>query len=128
MDRVPLSSESILGKGIRGTTRLVERIGTDETSDLDPLTEARSRLEYGQVDEARRVLEEAVLQYPMRGDLHRELLEIYVHSRDYTHFSAMLEALRSAGSPVPSAWRRLASALELVDTGDESPSMEHQGK
>ena len=114
LDQVPLSSESILGKGIRGTTRLVDRAATPAQSSRDLLEEARSRLEYGQVDEARRVLEKAVLLDPSREDLHLGLLEIYVRSKEYAHFNLMLRSLREASIPVPSAWQRLAADLGLA--------------
>jgi len=113
LDRMPLSRESILGKGIRGTTRLVERNVVRVESDVDVLKEARSHLEYGQVDEARQVLEQAVLQDPAREDVHKELLEIYIGYKDDKHFSSMVQALRFTGNPVPSAWERLAEKLGL---------------
>lgn len=128
LERVPLSGESILGKGIRGTTRLVERVDTQGRSGPDILADAQSCLEYGQVDEARCLLEEAVLKEPSRWELHQELLEIYVHSRDYTHFSTMLQALQFSGDPVPPTWQRLAADLGLDAAGEEPASAERQGR
>ncbi len=118
LDRMPLSSESILGKGIRGATCLVERNVARVEAGRDVLEEARSHLEYGQVDEARQVLELALLQDPLREDVPQELLEIYMRykdkkDKDHKHFSAMLQALRFMGNPIPSAWQHLAAELGL---------------
>jgi len=43
----------------------------------DPLIEAREFLEYSQVEEARNLLEQAILHEPRREDLQEELLDIY---------------------------------------------------
>lgn len=108
LDAVPIAPESVLSKGIRGSTRLVHRPGEGAAEYLDPLEEARSCLEYGQVDQARSLLEEAVLREPWRSELQGDLLEIYRRARDEVGFGAMFKMLEEAGISLSEQWHETA--------------------
>lgn len=110
-DALPLAVNSVLSKGFTGSSRLVERLGAAAQGQRDPLDEARECLEYGQLQQAQQVLEEAILQGPQRDELHHELLEIYKHARDVEGFRAMWRRLEDAGTPASAAWQRLEEFL-----------------
>lgn len=69
----------------------------------DSLTEAAEYLENGQVDEARALLEGALLEQPDDEATARALLDIYRHSRD----RRSLENMRGRLAPVSESMRHL---------------------
>jgi hypothetical protein len=102
----PLSSASVLAKGITGTCSLIRPI-TDtrrEEKSSDPLQEARKYIEYSQIDAAREVLERAVLENPERIELQKELLELYRAGRDVENFQKIFRELHSSGIPISDDW------------------------
>lgn len=109
LDAMPLSHSSILSKGCAGSRRLVEKIGDSAALDWDTLQEARSYLEYGQVDQAQSLLETAILQGSLRLDIHKDLLEIYKHARDRSNFLKMHRQLDTTDQSVLRLWRKLAA-------------------
>jgi hypothetical protein len=111
-DALPLAAGSVLSKGVTGTTNLVQRLGIVSSHGLDPLDEARNCLEYGQVDKAQCLLEAATLQAPEREALHRELLDIYRHTRDSDALVAMRRHIGALSVPVEDAWRETKRYLQ----------------
>lgn len=114
-DALPPSRTSLLNKGLTGTNQLVLKLESRETSRQDPLQEARDHLEYGQLDEARQVLEAAILREPLRPELHHDLLEIYKSTHARESFLAMHRQLCVDTNPVADAWQALAAffAMEI---------------
>lgn len=112
---LPFTPGSVLCQGIEGTLQCVRPAAEAVGTSRDPLVEAREFLEYSQLDEARGVLEQAVLHQPQRADLHRELLSVYRSTRDKTNFSKTLRALDGAANPVPEAWRDLEEYFGSLD-------------
>jgi len=110
-DTIPPAPASMLTRGTRGTHFLVERLSTHAAGLLDPLDEARSYLEYGQLEEARELLEDAVMNEPWRLELHRELLEIYRATLDLDSFSTMWKLVDAANNPAADAWAETAEIL-----------------
>jgi Tfp pilus assembly protein PilF len=72
------------------------------------LQEAQEHLEYGQIDEAREVLEAAILKDPQRPELHQDLLEIYRSTRAKEAFQSMRERIDTDSNPAAAAWQALA--------------------
>jgi len=107
-DPMPLSNQSVLSKGMTGTRQLVVRVNSNETTARDPLECAIEYLEYSQVDKARSILEEALINDPSRKELHSNLLEIYRASDDLNAFSRMHNRLDVLKNPVPEDWKQLA--------------------
>ncbi len=109
-DPMPLSTQSVLSKGLTGTRQLIVRIDDNgnETTNRDPLEEAIEYLEYSQIEKAREILEKAVLDNPSRMELHNNLLTIYRVSGDQGSFTVMLDRLNALKFPVPEEWKRLA--------------------
>jgi hypothetical protein len=108
---IPCAAASMLSKGIRGGHLLVERVTTRAAGGQDPLEAARSCLEYGQVEQARELLEDALLKEPWRADLHMDLLEIYGATRDGERLAAMWRLLDAAQNPAADAWGETAQRL-----------------
>lgn len=114
----PLSSasSSVLSKGIVGVRQVVETtedINHKESSEQshNPLAEARACLEYSQIDEAQRILENAIQQQPDDIELHEELLGIYQSTRDKESFLNVFEKLDPVRNPAPDAWEKVANFL-----------------
>lgn len=98
---------SVLSKGLVGTINIIHKITTHDERNHDPLALARDYIEYSQLEEAKQVLEEAILEQPTRLDLHHELLAIYKSMRDTTGFNQMLAELIQSGVAVPDEWVQL---------------------
>lgn len=101
---------SVLNAGFSGSANLVER-HQDEAGYDDPLQEALSLIEYGQVSEARDVLEKAFTLDPRNSELEEELIGIYRSTRDYTGYEAMSMKLNSDDIPHSDKWKALGQEL-----------------
>ena len=105
---ISFAAGSLLCQGGEGTVHCVHPdTGEAGFASRDPLIEAREYLEYSQLDEARNVLEQALLQQPERTDIQEELLSLYRSTRDKTNFTKMFRALDKEANPLPEAWRDL---------------------
>ncbi|MCI0655084.1 MAG: hypothetical protein L0Y39_11490, partial [Methylococcaceae bacterium] len=112
-ERSPYSRASVLAKGITGTCSLIRPVidagaGVDVR---DPLQQARDYLEYCQIDEARMVLERAVLENPERMDIQTELLELYQAGRDLENFKKLYRELMDSGIPLAADWSAVSELL-----------------
>ncbi len=114
-DAVPPAQTSVFGKGYRGTDQLVVKLESEACPAQDPREEASSYMEYGQIDEAQRVLEMAILDTPSRCELHYDLIEIYRSTHAKAPYLAMRQRISTIDNPVPEAWEELATYL---GTGD----------
>ncbi len=115
---LPLSQYSRLSKGLVGTVNLLTSNDHHSThATRDPQEEAHEYLEYGEVDEARKLLETAVLKEPWRKELHIDLLEIYKVSRDADNCDTMYRQLADKFIPDHHAWIQTAEHIHLA-TGD----------
>ena len=110
-DVLPTAAASVLSRGLRGTTRFIDRVGADAEAARDPLDEANECLEYGQVDAARCILEAAVLAEPARVELHNDLLEIYQRTKDRENFLDMHRKLSAGHNPLADSWELMAASF-----------------
>ena len=110
-DVLPTAAASVLSRGLRGTTRLIERVGAGAAAARDPLDEANECLEYGQVEAARCILEAAVLAEPARVELHNDLLEIYERTKDRENFLDMHRKLSAGQNPLADSWELMAASF-----------------
>jgi hypothetical protein len=107
---------ALLCSGASRAMLLVEAgIKPKSAVERDPLTEAREYMEYSQIDEARNILEQAVLRDPTRQELHRELLDIYRSTRDVGNFGRMFQKLDGEANPMREEWRELAEFLRSLN-------------
>ena len=105
---IPLPSQSVLNMGITGVRELVKVFNAGTGEERDPLLEAREHIEYFQIEEARDLLESAVLEHPERKALHIELTNLYQATRDHAHLRAMREKLSQIMTELPECWLTLS--------------------
>ncbi len=113
---LPTASASILSQGIVGVRQLVSKtVDSDRAAlpiqETGPLAEARACLEYSQIAEAQKILENALQKQPDEMEIHMELLEIYRSTRDKESFLTAFEQIDPARNPVPDAWEKVANFL-----------------
>ena len=100
-------SQSILSKGTTGVRKLVQVFFAERESQRDSLLEAREHIEYFQIEEARKLLETAILAQPEREELHLELIHLYQATRDTASMQVMREKLSQTMSQLPECWLEL---------------------
>lgn len=113
------AQQSILSKGITGVRKLVQVFYSEQESDRDPLLEAREHIEYFQIEEARELLETAIIAQPEREELHLELINLYLATRDNASLQTMREKLTQIMPQLPECWLTLGGT-QLPD-GDDNP-------
>lgn len=101
---LPPAIASVLHHGRRGNKQIVRRRREDALSRRDPLIDALEHIEYGQVDEAQRTLEEALNDDPQRVALHHELLAIYRSKRDLDGLLKFYRSIAPDQNPAQEAW------------------------
>lgn len=111
---------SVFTQGLLGTDLIISQTADHNTStnNHDPLMLARDHIEYSQLDEAKGVLEKAILEQPTRLDLHHELLTIYKSMRDTSGFNKMFAKLVHAGVAIPDGWNQLKGYFEGQDNNE----------
>jgi hypothetical protein len=97
---------SIFSKGLVGVNKMIQQIEQAEIVD-DPLSIALDHIEYCQLEEAKQVLEEAVLVQPERQDLRLELCNLYKLTGDSSGFHQMIAKLTRSGVSVTDDWNQL---------------------
>jgi Tfp pilus assembly protein FimV len=85
---------------------MVQQIEKEDLEN-DPLVIALDHIQYCQLDEAKTVLEEAILANPEREDLRLELCDLYKSTRDSSRFHQMLAKLTRLGVDVADDWNQL---------------------
>jgi len=104
---LPGNQFAIFTQGLIGTNIIIQQVSTTDEVSHDPLLIARDHIEFSQLEEAKQVLEKAILEHPARLDCHHELLDIYKCTRDTTGFNRMLAELIRAGVALPVEWDQL---------------------
>jgi tetratricopeptide (TPR) repeat protein len=103
---LPPSPYMVLGKGLIGTLKLVTKLkeNSNNATNHDPLLLARDHLEYSQFNEAKEVLEQAILENPEREELHDDLLELYISLKDAEGFHKFQHKLAELKNPFVDKW------------------------
>jgi hypothetical protein len=104
---------SVLDSGFCGRLDCLDAAKeSEETTNRDPLQEARECLEYSQVEQAQELLENALVSDSLREALHLELLDIYKSTRDLAALKKMQSRLKSdVDLTVLGKWEALADQL-----------------
>jgi len=97
---------SVFSKGFVGVNKMIQQIEKAEKED-DPLIIALDYIEYSQLDEAKQVLEDAILVQPERLDLRQELIDLYRLTGDSNRFHQMLAKLTRLGIGMTDDWNQL---------------------
>jgi len=120
-DPVPPSVHSRLSGGLSGTVQLVEqRQPSCGRHSVDTVIEARELLDCGQIDIARRLLEQSLQQAPQRAELSRELLAIHRHTRNRRDFQRLYAQRLDLPIAALDAWEALSRQFEQWQTEDSS--------
>lgn len=104
---LPGNQYSIFTKGLVGARNLVQQIEASDAPEHDPLVLAHDYIEYSQLDEAKVVLEKALVNQPQRLELHQCLLELYKSTLDTSGFTTMFNILLGLDVVMPNDWNTL---------------------
>ena len=104
---IPGNHYSILSKGFLGVNQLVDPAHRSPQADYDPLLLARDCIEYSQLDEAQKILETAIIEYPDRLELHQELAALYRSTRNVERFNQLNSTLIASNITLPECWQQL---------------------
>lgn len=107
VESLPDNRFSLFTKGLLSRSALVQAVDEIHETEHDPLQLARDYVEFSQLDEAVRVLEQAILVHPERADLHSELLSLYRSTRDRAGSGRIHQELVRAGANLPPEWAQL---------------------
>ncbi|MFM2065109.1 MAG: hypothetical protein RLZZ584_18 [Pseudomonadota bacterium] len=104
MAQLPAQAGSVHDRGVLGSLQLVhhQRLAARE---LTVFEDAMARVDDGDLDGARQLLEQALLDDPTQADVSRELLNIYQYARDDAAKAAMQERLRERHGAAPAGWQ-----------------------
>lgn len=105
---LPGNQHSIFTKGLLGVNKIVSQVESpNEAAGYDPLDLARDHVEYSQLEEAKQVLEKAVVDDPARIELQHELLVLYQSTRDAIGFNRMFAELTRLEINMADEWVQL---------------------
>lgn len=101
---------TVLTHGIESNVELVvTQVDEKSSLDYDPLQVARDFVEYSQLEEAREMLESAILTAPDYTELHEDLLELYKSTQNIDAFHKMMFTLSEINHPMQAQWDALNS-------------------
>lgn len=112
-DLMPLCTQSRLSRSLTGSATLVTRHGGTEARERPLLDEVRDLVDSGQVHEAQRMLEDAVVEDPENQQYTQELLEIYRHTKDNQSLAAMQQRLRDKAPEAAAVWADLLTLFSF---------------
>ncbi|MEY4749088.1 MAG: hypothetical protein RIQ60_1302 [Pseudomonadota bacterium] len=101
--QLPAQAGSVHDRGVLGSTQLVrhERVAARQLSGFE---DAMARVDEGDLDGARVLLEDMLLDNPDQTDVSRELLNIYQYARDDAAKVAMQARLQQRHGALPAGW------------------------
>lgn len=101
---LPVNRFSVLAKGLIGSPSLIVCHEKSMFDEHNPLILAQHFIEYSQLEEARAVLEKAVVEDPDNKPLHAELLELYKSTRNFDAFHRIYTRLQKQKSSMIHLW------------------------
>jgi len=107
--QIPIAQKTLLTKA--KAHPFIKKVELNTARFSNAIDEARSYVEYGQLDEAIAVLKEAILLNPRQLVLHNDLLEIFQKTAEKESFISFYELLLSNKISLPPLWKKVA--LEL---------------
>ena len=100
--------QAVLSKGLSANHHFIEKIEQLNQTFSNAAEEATHYVEYGQFDQARSVLEEAIIVTPRQLELHHDLLEIFQKTQDAEQFIIFYEHLLEMKIALPTPWKEMA--------------------
>ncbi len=110
-ESLPHSACSRFNKGVVGNTNLVIKTGEPSQHQFSILDEARDLIDSGLIDDARMILEQAIVQQPDDEHINRELLELYRCTKNKAAFAAIHQQLDGLPVAFADEWQTLAEML-----------------
>jgi hypothetical protein len=107
----PLVPFALLTTGIVGVTQLVKQSAAAPSNGPDALSLARDYINYCQLDEAKTVLESAILKNIDTDELQHELLMLYRSTHDAASYWRMVGLLAEFDNPHQYLWDELRSSF-----------------
>lgn len=103
---LPPGTRSALSKGVTGHTGFVRKldVGSKAQGFASQYEEALSLLEYGEVEEAQGLFEQALRLQPDDERIAGELLGIYAHRNDAQSLAGMSQWFMDNSLPLPQCW------------------------
>ncbi len=102
---------SVLDQGLPGESQKLvvpTEIEEEEVASYgNAVEEAQACLEYGQVEEAQKILEEELTRNSQDVDVAQELLNIYQYTRDRSSLESTTEKLLAAGVELSEDWQQV---------------------
>jgi hypothetical protein len=119
VDKLQGNRYSLLDKGLSGTSNLISRVSASKSSEkLDALKIAQDFIEYSQLEEARVVLEIAIMEKLDSEEIHEELLSLYHSTEDIANFQKMYTHVKQQDSFMLKTWHDFNSSLvESINEG-----------
>lgn len=103
-ESLPAGTESLLAKGVSGTTQIVVRSDEQDGEPRVPVVGARRRIADGDIAGAQALLEAAVREDPGSEEICRELLDLYRKKDLRDDFFATYAECLSRDLAVPELW------------------------
>jgi len=100
--------QALLSKGLSANQHFIEKVDQLNQTFSNAAEEAINYVEYGQFDQARSVLEEAIIMAPRQLELHHDLLEIFQKTQDTEQFIVFYEHLLEMKVALPTPWKEIA--------------------
>ncbi|RKZ78017.1 MAG: hypothetical protein DRQ35_06655 [Gammaproteobacteria bacterium] len=105
---IQVPNQSVVSKGLSTKQLFIEKVDSVSQTFSCAAEEATNYLEYGQFDQARTVLEEAIMAAPRQLELHHDLLEIFQKTNDSEQFIVFYEHLLEMKVALPTPWKEMA--------------------
>lgn len=112
-DIVPTATGALLSGGTWGNCTIIRKVESNRHQDQedDPLTTARQLIDMGYIEDARLMLEEALITSPQHTEICDELLALYRHTRDKKNLDVMLDRLQDTPPANIERWQQLSEQL-----------------
>lgn len=114
---LPADGVSVLAMGFSGVNELVKEVHQTTNGFHSPLEVANSYIEFGQLQEARQLLEKTVLDDTLTEEVQQLLLEIYRKTNNQEDFLKTFFRLRGKPGLAYSVWQATAEFLGCADEG-----------
>jgi len=112
---LPIVPFALLAPGTLGHTQLVTQNANTSLNEPDSLTLARDYINYSQLDEAKTVLESAILEDIESEALQHELLGLYYSTQDVAGYRRMVDLLDKLGNPHQQIWNDIPFVFPGID-------------
>jgi tetratricopeptide (TPR) repeat protein len=111
---LPPATQSLLTKGLGSTGKqFIQQNNESAPVFASAADEARSYIEYGQLEQAQSVLQRAIVKHPRQLELHYDLLEIFQKTGDKDQFSSSYKQLLELAIVLPPRWREMAQKFSV---------------